>query len=94
MEIARLLIEAGANKDLRRTEDGSTPLHVAAEEGHLDLVRLLIESGADSEITTDNLTTALLLASGQGHAEVVTFLADEIGKVKTASQNQLHTRWC
>ena len=94
LEIARLLIEAGANKDQRRTEDGSTPLHVAAEEGHLDLVRLLIESGADSEITTDNLATALDLASGQGHAEVVTFLAGEIGKVKTAARNQLHTRWC
>ena len=75
-QIARLLIEAGAKKD-QCTTDGSTPLHLAAEEGHLDLVRLLIEASADPQITTDTLATALDLASRKGHAAVVTFLAGQ-----------------
>jgi ankyrin repeat protein len=30
----------------RREEDGTTPLYVAAEKGHLDIVEKLIEAGA------------------------------------------------
>ena len=39
LECVSLLIEAGANKDLGTTEDGTTPLFLAARGGHLEVVR-------------------------------------------------------
>jgi ankyrin repeat protein len=46
LEVARLLCDAGANKDLADVENGSTPLYIAAEHGHVDMARLLCDAGA------------------------------------------------
>ena len=45
MDVVRFLVESGANKD-QGTTDGATPLHAAAEGGHMEVVRFL-ESGAN-----------------------------------------------
>jgi cytohesin len=44
---ARLLLSHKARVDGRTREDGSTPLHIAAGSGALDVVQLLVEAGAD-----------------------------------------------
>lgn len=36
----------GANIDMPREEDNRTPLHIAVNEGHEDVVAALIEAGA------------------------------------------------
>ena len=46
--MARLLIEKGTEVDAR-TNGGRTPVHTAAEEGSLDVARLLIEKGANTD---------------------------------------------
>ncbi|KAI5886746.1 ankyrin, partial [Schizophyllum commune H4-8] len=46
LRLARVLLDAGANID-SRTNSGSTPLHYAAQGRHLDVVRELINRGAD-----------------------------------------------
>ena len=43
--------------------------------GHVEIVRFLIERGADSHATTRSGRSALDLASQAGHSEVVRFLA-------------------
>jgi ankyrin repeat protein len=43
----RLLIERGADVDVRDFPDNAYPLHVAAAVGDLDTVRILVEAGAD-----------------------------------------------
>ena len=44
---ARWLIERGANVNAAMTDDGATALMLAAQEGHFEMVRLLLISGAD-----------------------------------------------
>ena len=57
------------------TDDGATPLFVAALKGHLEVVRLLVESGANKDQgTTDKGATPLYIAAEKGHLEVVRFL--------------------
>jgi ankyrin repeat protein len=60
LEIARVLVEAGAKKHQPRT-DGFTALHLAACKGRLDIVQLLIEPSADTDITMDHVSTASLV---------------------------------
>lgn len=45
-ECATLLLRQGASMNLRDT-DGKTPLMMAVVNNHVDLVKILLESGAD-----------------------------------------------
>jgi ankyrin repeat protein len=80
VEAARVLLDAGADIQARSRNDhyGDTPLHAAAHGNQKDVVRLLIERGADvdarnpagrtplDETTFHNATAAakLLVAAG------------------------------
>ncbi|CAK9064156.1 unnamed protein product [Durusdinium trenchii] len=46
----------------------------AAEHGDLEVVRLLLEAGADKNATTTDWSTALMRAAELGHLEVVRLL--------------------
>ena len=69
MEVARLLLEANADKD-QAVNDGATPLFIAAQQGHLEVARLLLEANADKDQANENGTTPLFIAAQQGHLEV------------------------
>ena len=65
----------------------ASPLLVASRGGHFEVVRLLIESGADLDKATKSTGfTSLLVASQKGHAEVVRLLI-EAGADKEKSSN-------
>jgi ankyrin repeat protein len=50
----------------RLTQIGSTPFMVAAKTADAEAMRILAEAGADPFATTDDGTTALILAAGLG----------------------------
>jgi len=45
---------------------GSTPLFLAAEINNLDVIKALVEAGADPKIPTEQGTTALMMSAGAG----------------------------
>ena len=73
---ARLLLARGAEPDRPTTNTGATPLHYACMKGHVDLVRLLLDHGADPRRATASTSswTPLLLACQHGHIGVARLL--------------------
>ena len=69
------LVAAGADKDAANTH-GSTALLLAAQIGHLEVVRLLLEAGADKDAANKKGLTALRVAAQNGHWEVVRLLRE------------------
>ena len=65
------MVKAGA--DLNRTWDGATPLFQASQNGHVEVVEILVKAGADLNQAWDG-RTPLYQASQNGHAEVVEIL--------------------
>ena len=85
IEIAKLLLQARANIN-QQSKTGSTALIVAcnSETPNNDLVRLLIQSGADISINSSKLLwTALMYAAYRGHTSIVQYLLDEGAPVNT-----------
>lgn len=70
MEVADYLIKHGADIEL----GASTPLMEAAQEGHLDLVKFLLENKADVHAQTQTGDTALTYACENGHTDVAEVL--------------------
>lgn len=73
-EIVRLLLARGAAVDGRGSPAGHTPLHEAAYNGDLALVRLLLEHGADRSVQTAEGDTPLDIATKHKRTEVVRLL--------------------
>lgn len=71
---ARRLLEAGVPVDARYESRNETMLILAAKAGHLDVVRLLIEHGADPSLVDSNPWDGLYWAVRNGHHEVAEFL--------------------
>ncbi|XP_017444434.1 ankyrin repeat domain-containing protein 42 isoform X1 [Rattus norvegicus] len=51
LEMLKKLIDDGVINLNERDENGSTPMHKAAGQGHIDCLQWLVEMGADSNIT-------------------------------------------
>src|SRR6266850_2211411 len=53
-----------------------TPLHVASSHGYLEVVRTLVEQGADMTAQDNRKKTPLHAASGEGRVDVARFLVE------------------
>ena len=76
------LLQKPQDPNVRCANTGNVPLQVAARNGHLEVVRLLLEAGVDKD--AGNGATALISAAGNGHLEVVQLLL-EAGADKDAA---------
>ena len=79
-EVAKVLIEAGANINFKNNE-GSTPLHTAAFFCRIDIVKLLLEKDTDKTIRNNYGHTAYESVSGPFNEVrgIYTFFAQELG---------------
>ena len=84
------MIDAGANKEAQDYIK-RTPLHLAARNGHTELVKLLISAGANIEALNKNGKTPLQVAQSKPKKYVTTYpeiikLLQEAAKSKAKSQ--------
>ncbi len=71
--IAKMLIEAGAEVNVVQNSRIS-PLHIAAQQGNIDLIIILLENGANIQIQNDQGKTASDLAAEKGFHEIAEIL--------------------
>ena len=58
-------------------QDVGTPWFIAPQQGHLEVVCLLSDAGADKDVAMQGGATPLFIASQNGHLEVVCTWADK-----------------
>lgn len=68
--------QRGAALDPIQEITGTTPLHLAAEHGHMEVLRILLEHKADKDKSSPHGLTPLRLAALNGHTEVVKLLLE------------------
>jgi ankyrin repeat protein len=78
-ELASFLLAKGANVNEAPTSgpaEGYTCLMMAARNNHADLVKFLVEKGANTNAKAKDGETALSLAKKEGHKEMVKLLTE------------------
>ena len=74
-EVKRLVIDCGVDPNIQDF-NGWTPLHHAAQSGHLNVVKLLLEHGANPNIQNNNGNTPLHLAARRDYCVIVRLLLE------------------
>ena len=74
----------------RANEDGCRLLHWASGSGHVDLIRGLIDRGAEVSAKTSTGSDALMWASFNGHIPAVTLLLDHGADVNARDNDGLN----
>jgi uncharacterized protein len=75
-EMAQMLMYAGANVRATTRLGAYTPLFLASQNGHADVMEALIKGGADPKAADPAGTTPLMVAAASGHADAVKVLLD------------------
>lgn len=95
------LLERGTDVNVVSVNfDDTTALCMAAQNGHADIARLLLEKGADPNKAKTSGITALMCASDHGYNDVVELLVKKGAKVNAISEGggsalsyAIHSGW-
>ena len=71
VELAQMLIVAGANIRATTRLGSYTPLYLASQQGHGNVVQAIIKAGGDVKAGTPNGTTPLMVAAASGEVDAV-----------------------
>ncbi len=86
VDLADVLLYAGANVKATSRLGRFTPLHVASQGGFGAVVKALLERGADPNALTTTDATALMLAAQSGNVAAVTALLDAAADVNATEK--------
>lgn len=87
LDVAKILIENGADVNARATMDGGAPLIYAAMNGDLDLVNFLLGNHADVNAKQRDSMTPLMNAAMQGYLDVAKVLIDNGAEVNPTNRH-------
>jgi hypothetical protein len=88
-KVLRLLVDASANVNIGRNKDAVTPIWLAAQFGHSDTVRALIELNANlNQCAIDGASPVYIAAQG-GNRDCIKILADAKADVSLADKKGL-----
>jgi uncharacterized protein len=76
LELAQMLIFAGANVRATTRLGTYTPLYLASQQGHGNVIEALVKAGADVKSATPNGTTPLMVAAASGEVDAVRALIE------------------
>jgi len=86
VESIRLWLDVGVDVDIAEEGEVWTPMLITCFKGHVALVRLLLDAGADTQKVSNQGCTPLFIACQQGHEEMVRMLLGE-GADKDGASN-------
>jgi uncharacterized protein len=86
IEIAKALLDRGADVDAASSHGNWSPLHYAAGMGHVDIVELLLDRRANVEAMTDKGRTPLLWACGNGQIKTALALLKRGASVEARNE--------
>jgi FOG: Ankyrin repeat len=75
------LVKSGVNVNVHSPNSQRTPLHIAASKGKLEIVKTLVENGANLEITNLNGRTPLYSAIESSRTEIIKYLSSKGAKI-------------
>jgi len=76
LELAQMLVFAGANVRATTRLGTYTPLFLASQQGHAPVIDALIKAGSDVKAGTPNGTSPLMVAAAAGKVDAVEALVD------------------
>lgn len=89
-EAVNRLMDAGAQIDAKQGDQQMSPIHLAAQNGHSEVVLFLSTNGADIDALNAKGETPLHLAAYEGHDEVCETLIEYGADVNA---NEHHDKW-
>nr|CAH7734612.1 unnamed protein product [Callosobruchus chinensis] len=90
LKVTRFILQNGGNPNVR-SEDGLTPVHIAAAWGRSEILRLLLGCGGDPEARDSNRLTPIHYAHKEAHRDCLKVLAQHLqrkGEVLFAGKDQ------
>lgn len=73
-----MLIKAGANVNITDNHESWTPVMMAASEGQLEVVKILVANGADLSMVDTDGESPLDFAKSKNHSHVVSYLETQM----------------
>ncbi|KAE9396508.1 ankyrin, partial [Gymnopus androsaceus JB14] len=70
-----------------QSEEGSTALRQASQNGHVAIVKILLDHGADTELPGFHKTTPLVIAAERGYFDIVSLLLENGANVNAQNAN-------
>lgn len=88
-----LMLDCGGDDMLDLVDkEGNTPLHIAAEHGHLDCSRLLLETAANPDVMNAQGFTPFAIATARGHHKVSSLILEYLDGSGSAKKPLMRER--
>jgi len=85
-DVVKLMVE---KYEVEINKTGWTPLHYAATNGNIEIVKYLLDHSAYVDAGSPNATTPLMMAARGGHIDTVKLLLDEGADMRLRNQQNM-----